>query len=153
MKRSRYNVKWLNGHGRALTSASRAEERRRKQDCLSSYDRTAEPQRRQRGDGGGETHRPSIDVPGVLFHRQSLRALGPHNLIAAEHHTLAGGGGAQFVDGRSRMKMDPRIPTMPGRSMSGFHQPGRRCSQQTRSTVRCSASRMKGELHSSKNRS
>ena len=32
---------------------------------------------------------------------------------------------AQFVHGCSRMAIDPRIPIMPGRSTSGFHQPGR----------------------------
>ena len=30
------------------------------------------------------------------------------------------GGGSQFVHGRGRMTIDPRTPTMPGRSMSGF---------------------------------
>ena len=63
------------------------------------------------------------------------------------------GGRTQFVHGRSRMTIDPRIPTMPGRSTSGFHQPGRHCLHQARSAVRCSASRMKGELRPSKNRS
>ena len=29
------------------------------------------------------------------------------------------------MHGRSRMTTDPRIPTMPRRSMSGFHQPGK----------------------------
>ena len=33
-------------------------------------------------------------------------------------------GGTQFVLGRNRMTVDPRIPTMPGRGTSGFHQPG-----------------------------
>ena len=38
----------------------------------------------------------------------------------------AGGGRVlSFVLGRSRMTIDPRIPTMPERSTSGFHQPGR----------------------------
>ena len=32
-----------------------------------------------------------------------------------------GGRGSQFVHGRSRMTIDPRIPTVPGRSTSGFH--------------------------------
>ena len=64
-----------------------------------------------------------------------------------------GGGGTQFVHGRTFMAIDPRIPTMPGRSTSGFHQPGRHCLHQARSAVRCSASRMKGELHISKIRS
>ena len=62
-----------------------------------------------------------------------------------------GGGGTQFVHGRSRMTIGPRILTMPGRSTSGFHKPGRHCLHQARSAVRCSASRMKGELHPSEN--
>ena len=56
------------------------------------------------------------------------------------------------MQGRSRMTVDPRIPTMPGRNMSGFHRPGRHCWHQARSTVRCPASRMKGELHPTENR-
>ena len=64
-----------------------------------------------------------------------------------------GGGCTQSVHGRSRVTIDPRIPTMPGRSTSSFHQPGRHCWHQARSAVRCSASRMKGEVHPSKNRS
>ena len=63
------------------------------------------------------------------------------------------GGGTQFVHGRSRVTLDPRIPTMPGRSTSGLHQPGRHCLHQARSAMRCSTSRTKGELHLSKNRS
>ena len=34
----------------------------------------------------------------------------------------------------SRMAIDPRVPTMPGRSMSGFHRPGRRCLHQARAS-------------------
>ena len=34
---------------------------------------------------------------------------------------------------RSRMPIDPRIPTMSGRSMSGFHRPDRHCLHQARS--------------------
>ena len=63
------------------------------------------------------------------------------------------GGCTQFVRGRSRMAIDPRIPAMPGRGTSRFHQRGRHWLHQARSAVRCSASRMKGELHPSKNRS
>ena len=44
-----------------------------------------------------------------------------------EHRCFFLGGGAQFVHGRSRMTIDPCIPTMPGRSTSDFHQPGRHC--------------------------
>ena len=67
-----------------------------------------------------------------------------------------GGGGwrgcTQFVHGRRSMTIDPRIHTMPGRSTSGFQQPGRHCLHQARSVVRFSASRVKGEMHASKNR-
>ena len=69
------------------------------------------------------------------------------------HQPGGGGGGTQCVHGRSRMTTYPRIPTMPGRSISGFHQPGKHCLHQARSALRCSASRMKGELHPFKNRS
>ena len=41
------------------------------------------------------------------------------------------------------MPSNPRISIMPGRSVSGFHQPGRHRVHQARSAVRCSASRMK----------
>ena len=44
------------------------------------------------------------------------------------------------------MAIDPRIPTMPERSTSGFRQPGRHCLHHVRSAVRCSTSRMKGKL-------
>ena len=56
-----------------------------------------------------------------------------------------------LMHGRSRMTIDPRIPTMPGRSMSGFHRPGRHYLHQVRSAMRRPASRMKGELHPTKN--
>ena len=42
--------------------------------------------------------------------------------------------------------------TMPGRSTSGFHRPGRYFLHQARSAVRCWASRMKVELHPTKKR-
>ena len=42
-----------------------------------------------------------------------------------------------LMHGRSRMTIDPRTPTsMPGRSMLGFHRPGRHCLHQARSAVR-----------------
>ena len=41
---------------------------------------------------------------------------------------------------RSLKTIDPRIPTMPGRSTSGFHRPGRFRVHQARSAVRLSAS-------------
>ena len=63
-----------------------------------------------------------------------------------------GGRRTHVMHGRSRMAIDPRIRTMPGRSTSSFHRPSRHCLHQSRSAVRCSASRMKGELHSTKHR-
>ena len=48
-----------------------------------------------------------------------------------------GGGGTQFGHGRSRVAIDPRIPTMPGRSMPGFHHPGILCLHQARSAMGC----------------
>ena len=58
-----------------------------------------------------------------------------------------------LIHDRSRMTVDPRIPTIPERSMPGFHRPGRHCLHQERNAVRCPASPMKGELHPTKNRS
>ena len=45
-------------------------------------------------------------------------------LVKIEATSGRGGGCTPFVHGRSRMTTDPRIPTMPGRSMSVFHEPG-----------------------------
>ena len=64
-----------------------------------------------------------------------------------------GGGGTQLVHGRSRMTIDPRILTMPGRSTSSIHQLGTQRLHQARSAVRCSVSRVKGKLHPFKHRS
>ena len=50
---------------------------------------------------------------------------------------------------RSCMPIDPRIPTLPGRTTFGFHRPGRRCLHQGRSAVRCPTSQTKGEMHPS----
>ena len=72
--------------------------------------------------------------------------------IAPAHHDLTGGGGGTHLCMAVVVTIDPRIPTMPERSTSGFHQPGRQCLHQGRSAVMCSASRMKGELNLSKNR-
>ena len=52
----------------------------------------------------------------------------------------------------SGMTINPRFPTIPGRSMSGFHRPCRHCLHQARSAVRCSANRMRGALHPTKKR-
>ena len=56
-----------------------------------------------------------------------------------------------IMHGRSRMTVDPRIPTMPERSTSDFDRTGRHCVYQARSADRRSASRMKGELHLTQN--
>ena len=59
--------------------------------------------------------------------------------------------------GRSRMTTDPQITidrsfvSMPERSTSVFHRPGRHCLHQAQSAVRCWASRTKGKLHPTKN--
>ena len=65
-----------------------------------------------------------------------------------------GRGGIHFMHSRSRMtiRYTPlHFPIVSGRSTSGFHRPGRYWLHQARSAVRCSASRMKGELHPAKN--
>ena len=52
---------------------------------------------------------------------------------------------------RSLRTVDPRILTAPGRSTSGFRRPGKHRVHQARSVVKCSASRMTGELLPAKN--
>ena len=69
---------------------------------------------------------------------------------------VAGGGrGAGHVldimHDHSRITIDSRIPTMPGRSTLGFHRPGRHCLHQARSAVGCWARRMKVDLRPTKN--
>ena len=68
-------------------------------------------------------------------------------------HVMGGGGRGvlDIIRGRSRMTIDPGLPTMPGRSTSGFHQLGRQCLCQVRSAVSSSASPMYGEPHRTKN--
>ena len=63
-------------------------------------------------------------------------------------NAVGGAGGTQFVYDRSRMTIDPRIPTE-----HVEFSPARQTLHQARSAVRCSASRMQGELHPSKNHS
>ena len=71
----------------------------------------------------------------------------PKNESQRTTSKAGGGRGAHVMHGRSRVTVDPHIPTMPGRSTSDFHRAGRHCSRQARSAVRCWASRMQGELH------
>ena len=100
--------------------------------------------------GGGTHSLLAIVIWPLTMHL--FRDEAPFLLLIETPPTERGGGGrTQFAHGRSRMIIDPRIPTIPGRGTSGFHQPGRHCLHQARSAVRCSASRMKGELHPSKN--
>ena len=80
------------------------------------------------------------------------------HLVVASYVVCVLGGGVldrrhvlDIMHGRSRKTIDPRIPTLPGRGTSGFHQPGRCCLHQARSAARCWASRMKHELHPAKN--
>ena len=64
-----------------------------------------------------------------------------------------GGGGVLIaMHGRGRATKDHPIPTIPGRSTSGFHRPGRHYLLQARSAMRCSGSPVKGEQHQTKNR-
>ena len=99
---------------------------------------------RGRGCGGILPHSAHnhVQVQGHATHRRAsaLRAVasqsGHESLITG----MGGGGGACVMHGRSRMTVDPRIPTVPGQSTSGFHRPGRHCSHQGRSAVRCCAS-------------
>ena len=57
------------------------------------------------------------------------------------------GGCTHYHAGLSHLTIDPRIPTKPGRSTSGFHRPDRHCLHQARSAVNCWAGRMKGGLY------
>ena len=63
-----------------------------------------------------------------------------------------GGGVLGVMHGRSRTNMDPRIPTMPGRSNSGFTEQVDIFLHQARSAERYWASRVKGELHPAEDR-
>ena len=61
-----------------------------------------------------------------------------------------GGGVLDIMHDHSRITTDPRIPTLPGRSTSGFHRPGRHGLHQARGAVRYPASCKKGELRPTK---
>ena len=99
---------------------------------------------------------------GVRLKRwRSCRTLWPRGLktpgFACAIYRWVGGvldrrDGLDLMHGRSRTALNPRIRTMPGRSISGFHRSGRHCLHQARSAGRRPASRMKGELLPTKNR-
>ena len=61
------------------------------------------------------------------------------------------GGGVDIMHDRSRMTIDHRIPTMPGRITSRFHRPGRH-SLAPKLEAPYPTSRMKGEQHPTKKR-
>ena len=52
---------------------------------------------------------------------------------------------AHFIHSPSIKTIDPRIPTTPGRSTSGFQKPGRHCVHQARGAVKCSVSHRGGD--------
>ena len=58
-----------------------------------------------------------------LSHLYSAGRGGERTAIGCTHFTLSrkarAGGGTRFVHGRSRKTIDPRVPTMTGRSMLG----------------------------------
>ena len=84
--------------------------------------------------------------------RKIVKSVGSLVLGKGDRENSVGLGCTHVMHGRSRMTIDCRIPTIPGRSMSGFHRPGRHCLHQERGVVRCWATRMKDGLHPTKNR-
>ena len=48
-----------------------------------------------------------------------------NSIIWFDPFYISTGGGTQFVHDRSHMTIDPRIPTVPERTTTVFHQPGR----------------------------
>ena len=65
---------------------------------------------------------------------------------------VEGGWVIYAMHGRSDTPACPFIPTLLGRSTSGFDRPGKRCLHQARSAVRYSSNRMPGEPNPTKNR-
>ena len=89
-------------------------------------------------------HRPSRPFVGQAQSAVRFSA----SRIKSELHTVGGGRGIDFMHGRSLMTISPRIPTVPGRSTSGFLRTCRTdiaCAN-LKSAVRRSASGMQGEL-------
>ena len=57
--------------------------------------------------------------------RQHTITGGVEGVLMSCMAVVVGEGGVLIImHGRSRMTVDPRIPAMPGRSMTGFHRPG-----------------------------
>ena len=97
---------------------------------------------------------PMPNVVGPSDVRGSGEGRGEEGKVGGSGTERGGGGGVIIVSCMAvvRRTIDPRTPTMSGRSTSGFHRPGRPCAHQVRNAVGCSASRMKGKLHPAKKR-
>ena len=84
--------------------------------------------------------------------REHLAEADHKNIGTKQLHHHDGWGGGVFISCinvalRQKTKtIDPRIPYCAGTEHVGFYQSGRHRVNQARSAVRCSASRMKGEL-------
>ena len=86
---------------------------------------------RSRGDTSLHAVRCEISVISLCQNKSTSRRLHRYiNITVCGGSRVGMGGGTQCVHGRSRMTIDPRVPTMPGRSTSCFHQPGRHCLHQ-----------------------
>ena len=57
----------------------------------------------------------------ISLKQESCLRIGMDNAYRCAGSRGEGGGGSHVMHGRSRMAIDPRIPAMPGWSMSGFH--------------------------------
>ena len=95
------------------------------------------------GDGGGGEKEEGLggdnwEGGGGIGRVYSLPAVVSRQLEVVVVVVVVVLGVTRFMHGRSRMTVDPRTPTMPGRSASGFHRPGRHRVHPTRSTARCS---------------
>ena len=85
-------------------------------------------------------------------HRQWLHRLHGRHLAAQLGDGASGGGGIHVTQGRSRMIMDPRTPYNAGTEHAGFSTTRQTLLAQAIRAVRCLSSRIKGELHPSRNR-
>ena len=61
----------------------------------------------------------------ILIVGDVISVVGQIAVLVCQLAQAEGGGVLIIMHGRSRMTIDPRIPTMPGRSASSFHRLGR----------------------------